>query len=161
MQATLTALGVDPKGYRLLDGSGLSRQNLSSPKVLVQTLQALAQSPTRNIFRSTLAVAGQSGTLKNRFLGTLVQGRLYGKTGTLQGAATLSGYLEVPNYPPLVLSILVNHSAQSNTVLRQAIDKVVLTIAQLKPCLESSQNKIPQISSINFNSQRTARPSNL
>jgi serine-type D-Ala-D-Ala carboxypeptidase/endopeptidase (penicillin-binding protein 4) len=151
MQSTLTQLGVDSSGYRLLDGSGLSRQNLSSPKALVQTLQGLAQSPSRNIFRSTLAVAGQSGTLKNRFLGTLVQGRLYGKTGTLQGAATLSGYLERPTYPPLVLSILVNHSAQSNTVLRQVIDQVVLAISQLKPCSETSQNPAPQVSRINSN----------
>jgi serine-type D-Ala-D-Ala carboxypeptidase/endopeptidase (penicillin-binding protein 4) len=144
LQQTLTQLGVDSNGYRLLDGSGLSRQNLSSPKAMVQTLRAIAQSPYRNIFRSSLAVAGRSGTLSKRFINTEVQGRLYGKTGTLQGAAALSGYLESPTGSTIVLSILANHSTQSSSALRQAVDKIVLAIAQVNACATTSKKNFPQ-----------------
>lgn len=130
LRQTLTRLGIDPQGYRLVDGSGLSRKNLASPKVLVDTLKAIAQSPHREVFRASLAVAGQSGTLRQRFLNTPVAGRFYGKTGTLQGVSTLAGYLEMPAKPPLALSVLVNHSNQPHAVLRQATEQVVIAIAQ-------------------------------
>ncbi len=144
LQQTLTQMGVDSKGYRLLDGSGLSRQNLSSPKAMVQTLQAIAQSPYRNIFRSSLAVSGRNGTLSERFINTGVQGRLFAKTGTLKGAAALSGYLESPTGSTLVLSILANHSTQSNSALRRAVDKIVLAIAQVNACAKTSKKNFPQ-----------------
>ena len=42
-RATLTELGVDPSGYVLADGSGLSRHNLVSPEAIVQTLKAMSK----------------------------------------------------------------------------------------------------------------------
>jgi serine-type D-Ala-D-Ala carboxypeptidase/endopeptidase (penicillin-binding protein 4) len=148
LQQTLTQMGVDSKGYRLLDGSGLSRQNLSSAKAMVQTLQAIAQSPYRTLFRSSLAVAGRSGTLSERFINTEVQGRLFAKTGTLKGAVGLSGYLETPTGSTIVLSILANHPTQSSSVLRQAIDKIVIAIAQFESCTKTSKKDVLQQSSM-------------
>jgi serine-type D-Ala-D-Ala carboxypeptidase/endopeptidase (penicillin-binding protein 4) len=152
LQQTLTQMGVDPKGYRLLDGSGLSRQNLSSPKAMVQTLRAIAQSPYRTLFRASLAVAGRSGTLSERFVNTQVQGRLFAKTGTLKGAATLSGYLESPSRSTLVLSILANDPTRSSSILRQTIDKIVVAIAQAESCTKASKRDILQRASINSSS---------
>lgn len=134
LSQTLTRLGVEATGYRLIDGSGLSRKNLVSPRAIVQTLWAMAQPQYRENFRASLPVAGQSGTLRQRFAGTAIQGRLWGKTGTLQGISALSGYLERSGSSPLAFSILANHSTQPNGVLQQAVDRVVLAIAQLKTC---------------------------
>jgi serine-type D-Ala-D-Ala carboxypeptidase/endopeptidase (penicillin-binding protein 4) len=134
LKQTLTRLGVDSNSYQLVDGSGLSRKNLVSPRALAETLRAIAQSPNRNAFRASLAVAGQSGTLRQRFLGTPIAGHFYGKTGTLQGISTLSGFLELPSSPPFVLSILVNHSTQSSATLRQAIEQIVTATAQASSC---------------------------
>lgn len=160
LQQTLSKMGVDPKGYRLLDGSGLSRQNLSNAKAMVQTLQAIAQSPYRTLFRSSLAVAGRSGTLSERFVNTQVQGRLLAKTGTLKGAATLSGYLESPSRSTIVLSILANDPTRSSSILRQTIDKIVLAIAQLESCTKTSKKDIlPQLS-INSGSSFNVRTDN-
>lgn len=131
---TLTQLGVNPQVYQLVDGSGLSRKNLVSPRALVQTLQAIARSPNGSLFRESLPLAGESGTLRRRFRNTVAQGRLRAKTGTLQGTTALSGYLDNPTYSPIVFSILVNHSTQSGAVLRQVADQIVLLIASLKPC---------------------------
>jgi serine-type D-Ala-D-Ala carboxypeptidase/endopeptidase (penicillin-binding protein 4) len=134
LKQTLTRLGVNGVGYQLVDGSGLSRKNLVSPRAMVQTLKAMAQPQYRDSFRASLPVAGQSGTLRRRFVGTAAQGRLWAKTGTLQGVTALSGYLDRPDQPSLTFSILVNHSTQPTPVLQQAVDRVVMAITQLKRC---------------------------
>ncbi len=134
VKTTLTDLGVNPEGYVMADGSGLSRHNLVSPEALVQTLKAMAKSPEAATYRASLPVAGVSGTLRNRFRNTPAQGILQAKTGTLSGVSALSGYLNGPNFQPLVFSILVNQSGQSGTVLRQAIDEIVLLLTRLRSC---------------------------
>lgn len=134
VKTTLTGLGVDPESYVIVDGSGLSRHNLVSPEALVQTLKAMAKSSGAGIYRASLPVAGVSGTLQNRFQNTPAQGVLQAKTGTLNGVSALSGYLNSPNFQPLVFSILVNQSDQSGSSLRQAIDEIVLLLTHLRSC---------------------------
>jgi D-alanyl-D-alanine carboxypeptidase/D-alanyl-D-alanine-endopeptidase (penicillin-binding protein 4) len=134
VQTILTPLGVDPQGYQLADGSGLSRHNLVSPAALVQVLTGMARSPHADLFRRSLAIAGESGTLQNRFRDTPIQGRLHGKTGAMSGVAALSGYLDPPHYSPLVLSILLNQADQPIRQVRPAIDEMVLLLGQLTPC---------------------------
>ncbi|WP_414546006.1 D-alanyl-D-alanine carboxypeptidase/D-alanyl-D-alanine-endopeptidase [Nostoc sp. CCY0012] len=134
VKATLTQLGVDPTSYRLVDGSGLSRKNFISPEALVQTLQAMAKSPQAEIFRASLPVAGVSGTLKNRLLDTSAVGNVQAKTGTMTGVVSLSGYVNAPNYEPLAFSMVVNHSEQPASVVRQAMDEIVFLLTQLQRC---------------------------
>ena len=134
MKATLTALGVNPESYVLADGSGLSRKNLVSPEAIAQTLKFMAQTPQASVYRASLPTAGVTGTLQHRFLNTTAQGNLQAKTGTLSGVSALSGYLDVPGYQPLVVSIMVNQSDQSTTTLRQAIDEIVVLLTRLGSC---------------------------
>ncbi|KAF3891234.1 D-alanyl-D-alanine carboxypeptidase/D-alanyl-D-alanine-endopeptidase [Tolypothrix bouteillei VB521301] len=134
MKATLTQLGVDPTGYSLVDGSGLSRKNLISPETLVQTLQAMAKSPAGAVYRASLPVAGRSGTLKNRFLKTPAEGIVQAKTGTMTGVVSLAGYVNAPNYNPVVFSIMVNQTEQPARVIRQAMDEIVVMLARLQRC---------------------------
>lgn len=134
LKATLTKLGVDPAGYVLADGSGLSRHNLVSPEAIAETLRAMAQSPEAVVYRASLPVAGISGTLRNRFRDSAALGIVQAKTGTMSGVVALSGYLDAPNYEPLVFSIVVNQSEQPAARLRQAIDDIVLLLTQLHRC---------------------------
>lgn len=134
VKATLSKLGVDSAGYVLADGSGLSRHNLVSPAALVQTLKAMAQTKEAAEFRASLPVGGISGTLKSRFRGTAGEGRIQAKTGTMSGVVSLSGYVDAPNYQPLVFSILVNQSDQPAGTIRQAMDEIVLLLTQLHSC---------------------------
>lgn len=134
LKASLTKLGVNPESYVLLDGSGLSRQNLVTPDAIAQTLKLMAQTPQSAVYRASLPTAGVNGTLKRRFLKTAAQGNLQAKTGTLSGVSALSGYLDVPGYQPLVFSIMVNQSDQSTATLRQAIDEIVLLLTRLSTC---------------------------
>ncbi|PLZ93031.1 D-alanyl-D-alanine carboxypeptidase/D-alanyl-D-alanine-endopeptidase, partial [Fischerella thermalis CCMEE 5196] len=134
LKTTLTQMGVNSTGYALVDGSGLSRKNLISPEALVQTLQAMANSPQASIFRASLPVAGVNGTLKNRFQNTPAAKIVQAKTGTLTGAISLSGYINPPKYGPLVFSIIVNQTDQPASIVRKAIDEIVVSLAQLQRC---------------------------
>ncbi|MCD8489809.1 MAG: D-alanyl-D-alanine carboxypeptidase/D-alanyl-D-alanine-endopeptidase [Desertifilum sp.] len=134
VEAVLTQLGVDPNSYQLADASGLSRQNLASPEAIVRSLQLMARSPYAQVYRNSLAVAAENGTLRNRFRQTPVAGNLQGKTGSLGGVMALSGYLEIPDFEPLAFSILTNHSILPQANTRQAIDEIVLVLSRLRRC---------------------------
>ncbi|HSF75995.1 MAG TPA: D-alanyl-D-alanine carboxypeptidase/D-alanyl-D-alanine-endopeptidase, partial [Microcoleus sp.] len=92
LKAVLTQLGVNPNSYILADGSGLSRHNLITPEALVETLRLMANSPAASIYRQSLPIAGESGTLKNRFNTTPNRVIMQAKTGTMSGVSALSGY---------------------------------------------------------------------
>ena len=80
----------------LADGSGLSRRSRVSARVLCAVLVAMHRDAERGpLFEESLAVGGESGTLKRRFtdLGEGVE--VLGKSGSLRGVRTLSGYLQV------------------------------------------------------------------
>ncbi|NDJ25422.1 D-alanyl-D-alanine carboxypeptidase/D-alanyl-D-alanine-endopeptidase [Nostoc sp. B(2019)] len=134
VKASLTQLGVDPANYILVDGSGLSRRDLATPEAFVQTLRGIARTPASFVYRASLPVAGKSGTLKNRFRNTSAEGIVQAKTGTMTGVVSLSGYVNALRYEPLVFSIIVNQSEQPATVVRQAIDEIVVLLTQLQRC---------------------------
>jgi D-alanyl-D-alanine carboxypeptidase/D-alanyl-D-alanine-endopeptidase (penicillin-binding protein 4) len=78
----------------LIDGSGLSHSDHTTPKQMVELLTALAHSPLGTTLRKDLAVAGESGTLSERMRHTPASGRCQAKTGTLNGVSNLAGYCE-------------------------------------------------------------------
>ncbi|MDB9315462.1 D-alanyl-D-alanine carboxypeptidase/D-alanyl-D-alanine-endopeptidase [Spirulina sp. CS-785/01] len=141
LQASLTDLGVPPNSYHLRDGSGLSRHTLLSPQAVVATLIAIDQTPQGQVFRDSLPLGGVSGTLRRRFQDTPLMGEVQAKTGTMTGVSTLSGYLDPPQYPPLVFSIMLNRSEQSVRVQREAIDAIVLQLWQLQDCQQAKEGK--------------------
>ncbi|MFN7522419.1 MAG: D-alanyl-D-alanine carboxypeptidase, partial [Aphanizomenon sp.] len=67
-------------------------------------------------------------------INTAAAGIVQGKTGSMTGISALSGYINAPNYEPLVFSIMVNQSTQPGKVMRTAIDEIVVLLAQLKRC---------------------------
>ena len=130
----LGAIGVNPEGYRLVDGSGLSRQNLASPEAIVQLLTAMARSPYGDLYRNSLPLAGRSGTLANRFQDTPLAGRLRAKTGTLTGASALAGYLDHSEWGPIAVSLMVDHATAPTADLRQAMDQAIGWLDQARSC---------------------------
>lgn len=99
-------LGASP---RVVDGSGLSRANRSSPRQIVRVMLAMgASADMAGSFHESLAVAGRSGTLAHRMGGTTAAGRCRGKTGTLRGVSALSGYCDTVGGRRLVFSFLMN-----------------------------------------------------
>lgn len=134
MKSTLARIGVNPETYKLVDGSGLSRKDLISPQALVQTLQGMARSPYDQVFRASLPVAGKNGTLKYRFKDIAPEGLVQAKTGTMTGVITLAGYVNAPNYGPVVFSIMVNQTEQPIRTVRSAIDEIVVHLSKMQRC---------------------------
>lgn len=130
----LLTLGINPADYRQVDGSGLSRANLAKPSAFITLLESMRLAGGSDVFYNSLPVAGISGTLRDRFRNTVVEGRVHAKTGTLRGVKALSGYLEHPDYEMLAFSIVVNQPGQSGQVLTNAIDRIVLQLNQLQRC---------------------------
>jgi D-alanyl-D-alanine carboxypeptidase/D-alanyl-D-alanine-endopeptidase (penicillin-binding protein 4) len=90
VQQTIAAhFGLRPQ---VVDGSGLSRADKTSPLQVASLLQALYPTQAGAALRSRLAVAGRSGTLEHRMRSTAAAGRCQAKTGTLIGASNLAGY---------------------------------------------------------------------
>ncbi len=131
---TLAKLGVDPSDFRQVDGSGLSRRNVATPRSLVTTLRAMYYTPQRDVFYTSLPVAGATGTLRNRMKGTSAQGTVYAKTGTLRGVRALSGYMKHPHFGMVVFSILANNPSVSGSSLIRSIDNIVLQLSTTRPC---------------------------
>jgi serine-type D-Ala-D-Ala carboxypeptidase/endopeptidase (penicillin-binding protein 4) len=130
----LTAMGVDPQAYSIYDGSGLSRHNLVAPTTFVRVLSAMATTPIGKIYRDSLPVAGISGSLKQRMKGTLAQGIVRAKTGSMSGVVSLSGYINPPQYSPLVFSIILNQHDRPTSQMVKVIDEVMVVLASIKQC---------------------------
>jgi D-alanyl-D-alanine carboxypeptidase/D-alanyl-D-alanine-endopeptidase (penicillin-binding protein 4) len=131
MKTFLAEAGIDPAGYNLLDGSGLSRLDLVTPSTALKLLRYMYHSPAREQWISILPVAAQDGTLSSRFGGTAAAGRLYAKTGTLSHVSALSGYLHRRGGAWVAFSILVNnYGGQTAAEVRGIIDRICTLILE-------------------------------
>jgi serine-type D-Ala-D-Ala carboxypeptidase/endopeptidase (penicillin-binding protein 4) len=97
-----TQFGLTP---RFDDGSGLSRDDATSPRQVVSLLRQMADNPT---FTQSLAIAGETGTLAHEMVGTAAAGRCIGKTGTLSDVASLVGYCHGADGHMIAFAVLAN-----------------------------------------------------
>jgi serine-type D-Ala-D-Ala carboxypeptidase/endopeptidase (penicillin-binding protein 4) len=129
-RATLVRLELPLTGVAIADGSGLSRRNRATPLFQTQLLITLLARPEAVAFRDSLPLAGVRGTLRQRYRSPELQGRLWGKTGTLTGVKSLAGYFEPFNHPPVVFSFIGNGEGDLNGDL----NRLVTTLGQLETC---------------------------
>lgn len=112
IQKQLRGLGIDLGGLHLENGSGLSQQTRLRPRTLIDVLHnAYSDAKLRNDFISSLSVLGVDGTLKRKFHDKDLQGFFAGKTGTMNGVTSLSGYVfrkSAPERPPFLLAFIAN-----------------------------------------------------
>ncbi|MBI2682348.1 MAG: D-alanyl-D-alanine carboxypeptidase/D-alanyl-D-alanine-endopeptidase [Acidobacteriales bacterium] len=140
-QGVLDQAGIGRDEYDLFDGSGLSQQNLVSPRAVVKLLLWADQQPWAADFRSTLPVSGQDGTLADRLRVPASTGRVQAKTGTLSFVNSLSGYLETAKGVRLAFSIFANHHPLTSAGGKQVIDAIVKAIANDKPPARRAKKK--------------------
>ncbi|WP_394823390.1 D-alanyl-D-alanine carboxypeptidase/D-alanyl-D-alanine-endopeptidase [Pendulispora albinea] len=123
----INKIGAGDTGVAIKNGSGLFDANRTTATSLVLFLRAMWRDPTvQPEFLAQFAVGGVDGTLHKRFRATRHHGAIRAKTGTLQDAIALSGYvLGPPGRSPLAFSILFNQVAGKADVARSASDKLV------------------------------------
>ena len=128
---TLASMGVPTDGMALADGSGLSRRNLVQPKQLAALLAHAHGAPQLAALRAGLPVAGESGTLRSRFLRGAAKGHVRAKTGFVSYVVGLSGYVDKKDgAAPLVFSILVNNFTCEVDAAKAAVDAFVEQLAR-------------------------------
>jgi D-alanyl-D-alanine carboxypeptidase/D-alanyl-D-alanine-endopeptidase (penicillin-binding protein 4) len=108
LKGFLTTAGVAAGDVNFDEGSGLSRNNLTTANATVALLQYMAQGREAEDFRAALPVAGVDGTLEFRFRNTAAAGRVWAKTGTLRWANALSGYVTTAAGERLAFSLMLN-----------------------------------------------------
>lgn len=91
ISGAVDSLGIAPT---IVDGSGLSRRDASSPEQVVGLLRAVWGTPIGQIMRASLPVVGVSGTTAPIAVHTVARGRCSAKTGSLDYVTNLAGYCE-------------------------------------------------------------------
>ncbi len=104
----LHSAGLAAGGTIFEEGSGLSRNNLTTAANTARLLQFMATHREHDAFMASLPVAGVDGSLKKRMKGTPAEGKLRAKTGTLRYASSLSGYVTTAGGEKLVFSLMLN-----------------------------------------------------
>jgi len=121
-------VGVATSDFRFVDGSGLSPDDLVTPRAIVTLLRWMNDSSRRAIWWMMLARPGDEGTLRRRLLP--FADRMRGKTGSINGVNALSGILNMPDGGHRYFSIIINHNAGDSSEALKAIDAIVGEIAK-------------------------------
>ena len=124
--------GLPMQGLQVADGSGLSRNNRVTSQTIAALLMRMDQHPFSAYYQSSMAIAGQRGTLRNLYRGSVLDGRFRGKTGTISGVRSISGYLQTEDGPRYV-SMISNGSVRPNTVMGQ----ILRSVHRFSPCPSS------------------------
>ena len=124
--------GAAADGFAIRDGSGLSRHDYLSPRTIVTVLGAITTHPDFRAFHDALPIAGVDGTIRNRMKGTAAQGNLRGKTGTLDKARSLSGYVTTADGRQLIFSVLCNNFVVPTRRVDQVSDAIGVRLASLR-----------------------------
>ena len=128
----LRGWGVQPDGFLVWDGSGLSRQDLVSPEALVRVLDVMRRSRNFRTYYDALPVAGIDGTLRGRMRGTTAEANVRGKTGTLSSVRSLSGYVTTHDGGTLIFSVLCNNYVVPTAYVTRVQDSIAVRLSRLR-----------------------------
>jgi len=123
-------IGVNAWRMSVLDGSGLSRDNLISPEQMMQVLNfAYHNNATNYDFISGLPIAGIDGTLKHRMKN--IAGKVRAKTGTMSmsGVVALAGYAISKDKEPIAFVIIVNGHVGMGWRYKELENRIVTLLA--------------------------------
>lgn len=124
---------IDTTKVSMVDGSGLSRYDLTSPDVIVQLLEVMQRDSAHfPVFYSSLPIAGVDGTIDSRMRGSTAEGNLHAKTGTLSAVTALSGYVRTADAELLAFSILMQNYVGPSRPYRGVQDRIGIFLSGLK-----------------------------
>jgi serine-type D-Ala-D-Ala carboxypeptidase/endopeptidase (penicillin-binding protein 4) len=126
-----TRRGVDLSGLSLKDGSGLSRKNVVTTATLAGALVWMQQDPVWEPFFASFPVAGESGTVANRFRRSAARGNLRAKSGTLENVRCFSGYATTTSGRTLAYALIVNHYNGSRNDLMDEMEILLTKLCEI------------------------------
>ncbi|WP_065202863.1 D-alanyl-D-alanine carboxypeptidase/D-alanyl-D-alanine endopeptidase [Chromobacterium subtsugae] len=125
LRGQLAQKGIADAGALALEnGSGLSRRERVSARLMGEVLLDAARGPYAGEFLASLPIAGEDGTLKKRFAGLGPRLRL--KTGTLRDVRAVAGYWLAADGRQLAIVAIVNSPRAPE--MAKALDAVVADV---------------------------------
>ena len=129
IERQLTAWGAESDGFVVRDGSGLSRHDFVTPETIVRVLDAMRLHRDFPAFYEALPIAGVDGTLATRMNGTAADHNVRAKTGTVDKARSLSGYITTADGRQLLFSFLCNNFTVPNREVERVQDAILVWLA--------------------------------
>jgi D-alanyl-D-alanine carboxypeptidase/D-alanyl-D-alanine-endopeptidase (penicillin-binding protein 4) len=121
---------INTKGVRIVDGSGLSRQNMMTTRFMCNFLAEISKQPYYNDFVKTLSQIGKSGTAKNMLKNQPVKQEIYIKTGSMNGIKTYAGYIINKKGELISFCFMANNFECSQNKISQKLEQILLMIIE-------------------------------
>ena len=121
-----TALSDLPDMPKWVDGSGLSRHNLITPRSLVRVVEKLVELLPEGELENLLAVGGKSGTLKNTFQASTPY--IFAKTGSMTASYNLAGLVKTKSGKTYAFAFMNSNFPFAVSRVRKEVENVMLQI---------------------------------
>jgi D-alanyl-D-alanine carboxypeptidase/D-alanyl-D-alanine-endopeptidase (penicillin-binding protein 4) len=121
---------INLDGFLIHDGCGLSRSNLISANHFCSLLRYMSGSSHFEAFKGTLPIAGKTGTAKSLCKGEVGEGRVFAKSGSMQGVKSYAGYIDSSTGKKIAFAITVNDFSCSGNQLTVRMEKIFNALAQ-------------------------------
>ncbi|HEY3292115.1 MAG TPA: D-alanyl-D-alanine carboxypeptidase [Candidatus Nanopelagicaceae bacterium] len=140
----LTDLQVEQSRLYIHDGSGLSKQDRVSAKLIADLLLKIRGNERFAAVYEGLPISGISGTLESRFINTAPQavGLVHAKTGTLDGTVSLAGYVESGTHEYIFVAI-ADHIRKGQAAADQARNTLDRLLGKITAPLEIAPTPTP------------------
>ncbi|OGU77426.1 MAG: D-alanyl-D-alanine carboxypeptidase/D-alanyl-D-alanine-endopeptidase [Ignavibacteria bacterium RBG_16_34_14] len=132
VSGVLNEMGINPESLVMVDGSGLSRLDLVSPRHVVNILNFMYKSNYYIPFFNSLPIAGIDGSLGTRMKGTRAENQVRAKTGYLAYVRSLSGYAYTGDNEPIAFSIIANNFTVPVKLAENIQDLVCLRLVNFR-----------------------------
>lgn len=129
MEAWLTSAGLSTAAVKLEDGSGLATRNFFSAEFMTSFLRHQRE---KLRWRQSIPLAGRSGSMSSYLKGTVAEGRLRAKSGSLGAARAYAGYVDRADGDQLAFAIMVNNFTIESRTLRGKMHELMLEICRAK-----------------------------
>jgi len=121
----IASYGLHPT---IVDGSGLSRSDRSSPGEVVDLLRQMWNTPIGRVLSDSLPTVGVNGTVQRIAANTAARGRCIAKTGTLNFVTNLAGYCTTRDNHVLAFALMID--GPPNSTVYQLLGQMVPAIAR-------------------------------
>jgi D-alanyl-D-alanine carboxypeptidase/D-alanyl-D-alanine-endopeptidase (penicillin-binding protein 4) len=122
---------IDMRGFFMEDGSGLSHYNSITPQQVVEILVQTHKNPVFKDFYNSLPIAGKTGTARFLLAGTLADGNMRAKSGSLTRVRSYAGYVSTKSNALLAFVVVANNFGGESREMKKRLEKVLLLLPML------------------------------
>ena len=129
----LNSMGVAKNEFIMADGSGLARKNMIAPIATATLLRYMYHRNEFTDYLASLPIAGVDGTISRQLKGTVAEGRIFAKTGTVTRVRALSGYVKTTSGRMLLFVTMFNNYPVPTSYIKQIQDRICLLLSTWDP----------------------------